>query len=146
MRIGQKYSAEFKADALALMEREDHTKRQLAIDLGLQPWTVRDWYNRAQMAKKKGKHPVRAAVALVPAAETARGFDLVETAYGALAAFVDLPEVLPLRVRTEPASWQQYAGPTATRGEGSTAFASTSRKTSCGSSCSVGSPSLSRSC
>ena len=70
MRVGQKYSAEFKADALALMERGDRTKRQLAIDLGLQPWTLRDWYNGAQMAKKKGKRPERAAVALVPAAET----------------------------------------------------------------------------
>jgi len=37
-------------------------------------------------------------------------FDPLETAYGALAAFVDVPEVFPQRVLTEPASWQHYAG------------------------------------
>jgi CubicO group peptidase (beta-lactamase class C family) len=36
--------------------------------------------------------------------------DPMGTAYGALAAFLDLPEVFPPRVLTEPASWQQYAG------------------------------------
>src|SRR4051812_16854591 len=70
MRVDEKYSAEFKADALAMMERGDRTKRQLAQDLGLHPWNLRDWYNAAQMAKKKGKRPEQAPVALVAAAET----------------------------------------------------------------------------
>jgi CubicO group peptidase (beta-lactamase class C family) len=37
-------------------------------------------------------------------------FDPLQVAYGALAAFVDVPEVLLEQVLTAPASWQRYAG------------------------------------
>ena len=64
-----RYSDEFRAEAVALLQKDDRSYRQLSEDLGVNAWTLRDWYNKAEMAKKKGsKAP--ANVAVVPADET----------------------------------------------------------------------------
>jgi transposase len=46
------YSDEFKAEALALMDRDQRPFRQLSEDLGVSVWTLRHWYNKREMAKK----------------------------------------------------------------------------------------------
>jgi len=63
------YTDEFRTDALRLYRRGDRTFRQLAEDLGVSHWTLRDWYKRDEMAKKSPKK-IRAAAAAVPAEET----------------------------------------------------------------------------
>jgi transposase len=65
-----KYTDEFKAEALALINRNDRSFRQLAEDLGVNAWTLRDWYKNDQMVRKskKGKD---APVQVAPAGETA---------------------------------------------------------------------------
>jgi transposase len=52
-----KYTNEFKAEALALIRRNDRSYRQLSEDLGVNSWTLRDWYKKDEMAKrsKSGK-------------------------------------------------------------------------------------------
>ena len=57
MRVERrKYTEEFREEALVLIRRGDRTFRQLERDLGVNVWTLRYWYNRAQMAKKpKGR-------------------------------------------------------------------------------------------
>lgn len=66
----QKYSDTFKSEAVALVRRDDRSFRQLAEDLGVNAWTLRDWYKKDEMAKKpKVSKPV--AVAGLPSTETA---------------------------------------------------------------------------
>ena len=48
-----KYSDEFRADALNLIRRGDRSYRALADALGVNSWTLRDWYKRDEMAKKQ---------------------------------------------------------------------------------------------
>ena len=61
MRVRQhKYSETFKSEALALIRRDDRSFRQLAEDLGVNSWTLRDWYKKDEMAKKpKGTKPAQ---------------------------------------------------------------------------------------
>ncbi|MFT3922246.1 MAG: IS3 family transposase [Myxococcales bacterium] len=66
----QRYTDEFKAETIALMKRDDRTFAQLAADLGINKWTLREWYNRDQMAKKSKRKP-GAPVAPAPSQETA---------------------------------------------------------------------------
>lgn len=63
------YSEEFRNDALRLIRRGDRGYQQLAEDLGVSSWTLRDWYKKEEMAKKSPKK-ARAAVAPAPADET----------------------------------------------------------------------------
>lgn len=70
MRVGRKYTEEFKADALALMRRSDRTFRQVSEDLGVSHWTLRDWYRADEMARKKGKRPRQDAGAVAQVGET----------------------------------------------------------------------------
>jgi len=60
MRVRQqqarRYPAEFRADAVALMERRDCSYRQMAEELGVNQHTLRSWY-MAEMARKKGRRP-----------------------------------------------------------------------------------------
>lgn len=67
MRV-TRHTAEFKADALALVRRGDRTLVQLADDLGVNPWNLRDWYKAEEMKKKKANHP--GSKSIVPPAET----------------------------------------------------------------------------
>ena len=52
----RRYDDSFKQGALELLARSDRTLNAVATDLGIQQATLRDWYNKAQMAKK-GKLP-----------------------------------------------------------------------------------------
>ena len=59
MRVSnyRRYDDSFKQGALELLARSDRTMHAVATDLGIEPSTLRDWYNKAQMAKK-GKLPL----------------------------------------------------------------------------------------
>jgi len=61
------YTPEFKADAVAALQRSDRSFRLVAQDLGICTHTLRDWYKRDQMAKKSrtGK-PAQARGTSVP--------------------------------------------------------------------------------
>lgn len=53
MRVIQgKYTNEFRAEAVKLIRRNDRSYRQLAEDLGVNSWTLRDWLKKDEMAKK----------------------------------------------------------------------------------------------
>jgi transposase len=66
-----RHTDEFKADAVAMMHRGDRTLVQLAADLGVKPWNLRDWYKSQEMVKKKkAKRLESAPTSLVPPAET----------------------------------------------------------------------------
>jgi transposase len=51
----RKYTDEFRSDALELIRRGDRSYRKLSEDLGVSYWTLRDWYTKAEMAKKSKK-------------------------------------------------------------------------------------------
>ncbi len=56
MRVPTKiYTAEFKAEAVALARRNDWTISEVARDLGVNHWTLRGWYNADTMAKRPRK-------------------------------------------------------------------------------------------
>jgi len=47
----RRYTEEFKADAVKLMISTGRSRRRVAEDLGVNHWTLRDWY-RVEMAKR----------------------------------------------------------------------------------------------
>jgi transposase len=51
------YTNEFRSDAVALCLRGDRSLKQVATDIGVNHWTLRDWYNREEMAKRSKKKP-----------------------------------------------------------------------------------------
>jgi transposase len=57
MRVKQKrakqYPLEFREECVALMGRDKRTYEQLGRDLGVNPETLRGWYNDAMAKKKK---------------------------------------------------------------------------------------------
>ena len=53
MRATNQYSDEFKADAVNLVRRGDRSMNQVARDLGVNHWTLRDWYRNQEMAKRR---------------------------------------------------------------------------------------------
>jgi transposase-like protein len=55
MRVRPTYTEEFKADAVAHLRRSDQSIRQVAEGLGISDESLRTWYKREEMAKKKGK-------------------------------------------------------------------------------------------
>jgi transposase len=73
MRCRPTYTPEFRADAVTLLRRTDRSLAQVAKDLGVASVTLRDWYNRDEMAKKtkKGKATAKSAPAAVPKDESA---------------------------------------------------------------------------
>lgn len=68
MRVLPTYTAEFRADAVALMKRSERTPPQVARDLGVSITSLRNWYNAELMAKKKPPKGTKAAVPSVPPA------------------------------------------------------------------------------
>ena len=71
MRVSrQTYPEDFMEGAVALVRSSDRSYKQIAEDLGINPCTLRGWYNKAEMAKKlKAKPKVR--VVTEPAGESA---------------------------------------------------------------------------
>ncbi len=61
MRTRPTYTPEFQADALALLARTDRSLNAVARDLGISCGSLRSWYQKAEMAKKKPKKPQASA-------------------------------------------------------------------------------------
>jgi len=55
MRVVNRFSDDFRAEALKLMRRGDRPVQRLADDLGVSHWTLRSWYRADEMARRKGK-------------------------------------------------------------------------------------------
>jgi len=53
MRVRPIYSEEFKQSAVDLLEDPARSLTQVARDLGVSPVTLRDWYKKRRMPKKK---------------------------------------------------------------------------------------------
>jgi transposase len=74
MRVRQKanrtYAPEFRAEAIAMMQRRDCTFHELSEALGVHPNTLRGWYKADEMARKKGKRPEGASPKKAPAGES----------------------------------------------------------------------------
>jgi len=49
----RKYTPEFRAEAVALLERDKRTVQQIADGLGIPAHTLHYWYKTARMAKKR---------------------------------------------------------------------------------------------
>ena len=58
MRQSRQYTAEFRTDAIAMIERKDRTISKVAQDLGIPHWTLRGWYKAHRMAKKGKLKPL----------------------------------------------------------------------------------------
>jgi transposase len=68
MRVQMKrYTEEFRTDALALLRRSDRSLVQVAADIGMNHWTLREWYRQDEMRRKKKDRP---AVVRPPSNET----------------------------------------------------------------------------
>ena len=52
----KKYSEQFKADAVQLVISSGRSRRRVAEDLGINHWTLRDWY-RAEMSRRHSPTP-----------------------------------------------------------------------------------------
>jgi transposase-like protein len=63
------YTAEFKADAVELLRTTERTLVQVAKDLGVSYWSLREWYKKAEMAKNQ-KPGTTARRPRAPAEET----------------------------------------------------------------------------
>jgi transposase len=60
------FTQEFKEDAVRLLERTGRSYSQVAADLGISYWTLRNWYKDLRMGKRlKKRSPAKAAVAPV---------------------------------------------------------------------------------
>lgn len=70
MRVVPRYDDQFKESAIALLERPDKTLAGVSRDLGVSQWTLRDWYNRRRMPKKKGRQATGPAAVTRPGPET----------------------------------------------------------------------------
>lgn len=57
MRTLPRYTAEFKADAVASLAKTGRSLPEVARDLGIAITSLRSWYLLAEMAKKKSKKP-----------------------------------------------------------------------------------------
>lgn len=68
IRIGpRRYTQEFRADAVRQIQRGDRTIREVAEDLGISHWTLRDWYRMVDVSKRSRTKSERLAV---PSRET----------------------------------------------------------------------------
>ena len=71
MRVHLTYSDEFKADAVAHLRRSDQSIPQVAEGLGVSSESLRAWYKREEMAKKKGKGLSKVVATGAPKGESA---------------------------------------------------------------------------
>lgn len=62
------YTNDFRADAVRMVRQGDRSLREVASDLGINHWTLRDWVRKDEMSRpKKNK---KAAAVPAPEAET----------------------------------------------------------------------------
>lgn len=64
----KQYTPEFRADAVSLVHRGDRSLRQVAEDLGINHWTLREWFREGRMKRDTPKGTSVAEA--TPAAET----------------------------------------------------------------------------
>jgi transposase len=57
MRVRPSYDEHFKESAIELLERSERSLPQVAEDLGVSVGSLRDWYKKRGMAKKKKGKP-----------------------------------------------------------------------------------------
>ena len=69
MRVSEQFTKEFKSDALKLIERGDRSISQIARDLGINHWTLRNWCKSDPVFRKA--KAAAAATPPAPAKETA---------------------------------------------------------------------------
>ena len=53
------YTDEFRSDAVAMCHRGNRSLIEVATDLGVNHWTLRDWYRKDQLMKKRGKQATK---------------------------------------------------------------------------------------
>jgi transposase len=53
MRRLNRYTIEFRHEALALLRRSDRSLKEVAGDLGVNHWTLRSWMEQDDMKRKK---------------------------------------------------------------------------------------------
>jgi len=79
MRVrGKRYSVEFRADAVALVERGDRSVKQLSHDLGVSEWTLRHWYDLEEMKKRSAKKRLGGVVSAGPKSPPATAAESAE--------------------------------------------------------------------
>jgi transposase len=49
------YTEEFRQDAVVLMKETDRSFKEVARDLGIAEWSLRQWYKRSEVRKKSKK-------------------------------------------------------------------------------------------
>ena len=49
------YTEEFRQDAVMLLKNSDRSFKQVAKDLGVAEWSLRQWYKNAEVPKKSKK-------------------------------------------------------------------------------------------
>ncbi len=54
----QQYTEQFRQDAIAHYRDSNKSFRQVAFDLGINTWTLREWYNNDEMKRSAKKRPV----------------------------------------------------------------------------------------
>jgi transposase len=70
MRVtAKRYTDDFRADALELINRGDRSFHQLGLDLGVSEWTLRHWYSQEQMGKRSSKRKRASAASTNETAE-----------------------------------------------------------------------------
>ena len=52
MRVSDQFTKEFKSDALKLIQRGDRSISQIARDLGINHWTLRNWCKSDPVLRK----------------------------------------------------------------------------------------------
>jgi transposase len=56
MRVARPtYTEEFRRDAVELLKTTDRTLAEVALDLGVSEWSLRQWYKRTEVPKKSRK-------------------------------------------------------------------------------------------
>lgn len=70
MRVNAKYDEAFRADAVELVLKGERPVSQIAQDLGVNEWTLRGWYYKHPMVKRRRKGAT-ARTAKAGGAETA---------------------------------------------------------------------------
>ena len=68
-RTPRKYPPEFKADAVAMVRRSTRPLTAIAAELGVNHWTLRDWY-RADMTTRKQRKGAEEAPAAASETDT----------------------------------------------------------------------------
>ena len=64
----QQYTEQFRQDAVAHYRNSNKSFRQVAFDLGINTWTLREWYTNDEMKRSAKKPPVAPSAAHAPPA------------------------------------------------------------------------------